>query len=114
MTDEFYNYIRPQETGNHVDLRWYKIMNAGGHGLTVVAEKPFNASALHYTIESLDEGMQKQNWHSQEIPQADLTNVCIDLVQCGLGCINSWGAIPRDEYLVKYQDHEFTFTLFPM
>ena len=114
VTDEFYNYIRPQETGNHVDLRWYKIMNAGGHGLTVVAEKPFNASALHYTIESLDEGMQKQNWHSQEIPQADLTNVCIDLVQCGLGCINSWGAIPRDEYLVKYQDHEFTFTLFPM
>lgn len=114
VTDELYNYIRPQETGNHVDVRWFKIMNAGGKGLTVVAEKPFSASALHYTIESLDEGFEKQNWHSQEIPQADLTNVCIDLVQCGLGCVNSWGAVPRDEYLVKYQDYEFTFSLLPM
>ena len=114
VTDELYSYIRPQETGNHVDLRWWNITKPGGHGLTVVAEKPFSASALHYTIESLDEGIAKRNLHTPEIEPANLTNVCIDLVQCGLGCVNSWGAIPRDEYLVKYQDYEFTFTLLPM
>lgn len=114
VTAELYNYIRPQETGNHVDLRWWKVMNAGGHGLAVVAEKPFSASALHYTIESLDEGMNKHNLHTSEIDPSDVTNVCIDLVQLGLGCVNSWGAIPRDEYLVKYQDYEFTFTLLPL
>lgn len=114
VTSELYDYIRPQETGNHVDLRWWNITKAGGHGLTVVAEKPFSASALHYTIDSLDEGLEKHNMHTPEVEPANLTNVCIDLVQCGLGCVNSWGAIPRDEYLVKYQDYEFTFTLLPM
>lgn len=114
VTEELYSYIRPQETGNHVDIRWWKVMNAGGHGLAIVAQKPFSASALHYTIESLDEGMNKHNLHTPEIDPSDLTNVCIDLVQLGLGCINSWGAIPRDEYLVKYQDYEFTFTLLPL
>ncbi|MGM9693773.1 MAG: glycoside hydrolase family 2 TIM barrel-domain containing protein [Alloprevotella sp.] len=114
VTNEFYSYIRPQETGNHTDIRWFKVMSTAGRGLAIVAEKPFSASALHYTIESLDEGMSKRNLHSPEIEPSNLTNVCIDLVQCGLGCVNSWGALPREEYLVKFQDREFTFTLIPM
>lgn len=114
VTDELYNYIRPQETGNHVDLRWWKVMNMGGHGITVIAEKPFSASALHYTIESLDEGIDKHNMHTPEVEPANLTNVCIDLVQMGLGCVNSWGALPLEEYMVKYQDYEFTYSIIPM
>ena len=113
VTDELYSYIRPQETGNHVDLRWWKVTNMGGHGIKIVAEKPFSASALHYTIESLDEGVEKHNMHTPEVEPSDLTNVCIDLVQMGLGCVTSWGALPRDEYMVKYQDYEFTFTIIP-
>ena len=113
VSDELYNYIRPQETGNHVDLRWWKVTNMGGHGIKVVAEKPFSASALHYTIESLDEGIEKRNLHTPEIEPSNLTNVCIDLVQMGLGCVNSWGALPLEEYMVKYQDYEFTFTIIP-
>ena len=114
VTDELYNYIRPQETGNHVDLRWWKVMNSGGRGVIVVAEKPFSASALHYTIDSLDEGPVKRNLHTPEVEPSNLTNVCIDLVQMGLGCINSWGEVPRKEYMLKYQDYEFTFEIIPL
>ena len=114
VTDESYPYIRPQENGNHVDLRWWKVTDAAGRGLTVYADRPFSASALHYTVESLDEGEEKRNLHSPDVDPQPLTNLCIDAVQMGLGCVNSWGAWPRDEYLVRYQDRTFTFTLVPI
>jgi beta-galactosidase len=69
---------------------------------------------LNYSIESLDDGDEKDQRHSPEVPLVDYTNVCIDKVQMGLGCVNSWKAIPRDEYLLKYHDYEFTFTLVPI
>ncbi|MEE0998742.1 MAG: hypothetical protein UIH41_03640, partial [Treponemataceae bacterium] len=74
-------YIRPQENGTRSDLRWWRVLNAAGTGIEVVSEAPFSASALHYTIESLDEGLRKQQGHSQEVEKADLTNLCIDKVQ---------------------------------
>ena len=58
VDEQFYSYIRPQETGNKTDIRWWKQLNAGGNGVKIVAEAPFSASALHYTIESLDDATQ--------------------------------------------------------
>ena len=80
----------------------------------MVAEAPFSASALHYTIDSLDDGWQKDQRHSPEVLQADLTNLCIDKVQMGLGCVNSWGAWPLKQYQVPYADYAFTFILTPV
>ena len=114
VAEQFYSYIRPQETGTKSDLRWWKTLNAAGHGIQVVAAEPFSASALHYTIESLDEGTHKQQGHSPEVDEADLTNFCFDLIQAGLGCEDSWGRITRPEYQVPYGDYEFTFILKPM
>ena len=113
VTQEFYPYIRPQENGNHVDLRWWRVTDAAGRGVMVVADEPFSASALHYTIESLDEGFEKRNLHSPDVDPSPITNLCIDQKQMGLGCVNSWGALPREEYFVKYADRRFTFTLIP-
>ena len=114
VDSQFYPYVRPQENGNKTDLRWWRVLNVGGNGLEVRAEAPFSASALHYTIESLDEGPRKIQCHSNEVEQADLTNVLIDKVQMGLGCIDSWGALPLEEYRLPYQDYSFTFTLTPV
>ena len=114
VAEQFYSYIRPQETGTKSDLRWWKTLNAAGRGIQVVAAEPFSASALHYTIESLDEGTHKQQGHSPEVEEADLTNFCFDLIQAGLGCEDSWGRIARPEYQVPYGDYEFTFILKPM
>ena len=113
VTEQFYPYIRPQECGTKSDIRWWRIANAEGHGLKIHAGAPFSASALHYTIESLDDGLSKCQRHSPEVEQADVTNLCIDKIQAGLGCVNSWGSMPMPEYLVPYSDYEFTFVLTP-
>lgn len=114
VSEQFYPYIRQQETGTKTDIRWWRVLDASGRGLQVVAAAPFSASALHYTIESLDEGPRKQNGHSPEVEEADLTNLCIDLKQMGLGCEDSWGRIARPEYQLPYGDYEFTFILTPV
>ena len=71
--------------GTKTDIRWWKQLNAGGNGLKVVGDAPFSASALHYTICSLDDGEQKDQRHSPEVQKADLTNLIIDKAQMGLG-----------------------------
>ena len=114
VDEQFYSYIRPQETGNKTDIRWWKQLNAGGNGVKIVAEAPFSASALHYTIESLDDGAQKDQRHSPEVKKANLTNLCIDKAQMGLGCVNSWGTIALPKYQLPYGDYEFTFILSPV
>ena len=114
VDEQFYPYIRPQENGTKSDIRWWNILNAAGDGLRITSEELFSASALHYTIESLDEGLFKNNGHSQEIVKADLTNLLVDKVQMGLGCVNSWGALPRKEYSIPYGDYKFVFILTPV
>ena len=114
VSEQFYPYIRPQENGNKTDIRWWKVLDNTGCGIEVVAEAPFSASALHYTIESLDDGMAKRQRHSPEVEEADLTNLLIDKVQIGLGCINSWGSMPLPAYLLPYQDYEFNFIIRPV
>lgn len=114
VAEQFYSYIRPQETGTKTDIRWWKMLDQAGSGIQIVAAAPFSASALHYTIDSLDEGLSKQQGHSPEVEEADLTNLCIDQVQMGLGCENSWGHIARPEYQIPYADYEFTFIISPV
>ena len=114
VSEQFYAYVRPQENGNKTDIRWWKQLNAAGDGLQFIAEAPFSASALHYTIASLDDGAQKNQSHSNEVKEADLTNVLIDKAQMGLACVNSWGAIPEPQYLLPYGDYEFTFIMMPV
>ena len=114
VNEQFYPYIRPQETGTKTDNRWWKLLNAAGHGLQIVADAPFSASALHYTIKSLDDGINKAQRHSPEVKQSDLTNLCIDKIQMGLGCIDSWGAWPLPQYQIPYGDYEFSFILSPV
>lgn len=114
VDEQFYPYIRPQETGTKTDIRWWLQMNQGGNGLRFVGDSPFSASALHYSIESLDDGTEKHQRHSQLVPRVDYTNVCIDKVQMGMGCITSWGALPLEKYRLPYGNYEFSFIMEPV
>ncbi len=114
VDEQFYPYIRPQETGTKSDIRWWEQLNTAGNGLRIVADAPFSASALHYTMNSLDDGEEKGQRHSPEVPKADLTNLSIDQAQMGLGCVNSWGALPIAEYQLPYGDYTFSFMMQPV
>lgn len=114
VADQFYPYIRPQETGNKTDIRFWRQLDKSGDGLEIVAAAPFSASALNYTMESLDDGEEKEQRHSELVEKADLTNLLIDKAQMGLGCIDSWGALPLEQYRLPYGDYKFTFKLTPV
>lgn len=113
VCEQFYAYIRPQETGTKTDIRWWKQSIEGYKGLTFTSDEAFSASALNYTQESLDDGEQKDQRHSPEIKQSEFINLCIDKLQMGLGCINSWGALPMEKYRIPYKDYEFSFVISP-
>jgi beta-galactosidase len=114
VSEQYYPYIRPQETGTKSDIRWWRLLDETGSGVEIEAAAPFSASALHYTIEALDEGEEKQNRHPSDVDEADLTNLCIDQQQMGLGCVTSWGTLPRREYMMPYADREFSFIITPV
>ena len=114
VTEQFYPYIKPQETGTKTDIRWMRITNARGRGLEIRAEEPFSASALHYRIETLDDGEFKHNRHSELLKEDDVTNLLIDWKQMGLGCITSWGEIPLPQYMLPYGEYRFHFILKPV
>ncbi|MBR1539062.1 MAG: hypothetical protein IJ636_06105, partial [Bacteroidales bacterium] len=99
---------------NKTDIRWIRITNASGRGLEVVAEKPFAASALHYYMESLDDGDAKHNRHSELLKEDDVTDLMVDGAQMGVGCINSWSETPLPQHMLPYGEYTFHFILRPI
>jgi beta-galactosidase len=114
--EQFFPYIRPQETGTKTDIRWWRQTNPSGFGLRFQSCDPFTASALHYNIMDLDEGMDKDQRHSPDVPKSKYTELSLDMVQTGVGGINSWSrdaqALPQ--YRVKYEDRLFKVWLIPV
>lgn len=114
VSEQFYPYIRPQETGTKTDIRWWRQINMAGKGLEIISNQPYSISALHYSQDVLSEGDEKAQRHSSELIEEKLVNICLDKIQMGLGCENSWKSTARDEYLVKYDDYVFSFMLKPI
>ncbi len=114
VEDQYYPYIRPQESGTKSDLRWWRVVTVSGSGLEFVSDAPFSASALDYTIESLDDGLEKDQRHSEQVAKSPFTNVSVDKIQMGLGCVNSWSAEPLADYLVPYDDYTFNLIIRPV
>ena len=117
VADEYFPYVRPQESGNHTDVRWFRVLNAEGRGLEFYAGAPIEVSALNYLTEDLDDGPVKDKVigrHSGDLVERPLTQVHIQQRQMGLGCVNSWGAWPREEYMLPYRDYDFTYVIKPV
>ena len=117
VNDEYFEYIRPQESGNHVDVRWFSVIDNSGKGLQFYSNAPMEASALPYTNDMIDDGMHKDKaWgrHSGDLIPSGMTTVHVQQKQLGLGCVNSWGAWPRNEYRLPYKDYDFTFAIKPL
>ena len=113
VTEQYYPYIHPQETGNKTDIRWMELTDENGRGIRITATDPFSASALHYQLETLDAGHANKQVHAADIKASDVTNLMLDKVQMGLGCVDSWGAIPREEYLLPAGHYVFTVRIDP-
>ena len=116
VEDQYYPYIRPQESGNHTDVRWFQVTD-GQRGLEFRSNAPMECSALPYLVEDLDAGPRKEHsWgqHSGDLMERPLTQVHIQQRQMGLGCVNSWGAWPEKPYQLPLQKYDFTFEIRPV
>ena len=114
VAEQYHPYIRPQETGTKSDVRYWKQIDGAGRGLEITSNAPFYASALNYSIDDLDEGTKKRQYHNSEVKKSDYVTLLVDSEQAGLGCIDSWGALPRAEYQMKYGDRDLQFLIKPI
>ena len=111
--NQYFPYIRPQESGTKGDMRWWNQTDASGFGFKVKSCKPFYASAIHFDTEELDDGDDKEQRHSFDLKKSKFTNLFLDSAHMGVGGENSWGAWPLEKYRVHYGNKTFTFTLIP-
>lgn len=126
VNDQYhYGYAYPQESGTHVGLKWFKTVDANGAGLKMarVDGDEFSASALPFSrfdiVPSRSESGVRHSLKLKQIAYEDArslgsTWVNIDLAQMGLGCVNSWRALPREEYLLRPADRSVTFVIQPL
>ena len=111
--NQYFPYIRPQESGTKSDIRWWKQTDATGLGLQVKSCAPFYASALHFDTEELDDGDEKEQRHSFDLKKSKYTNLFLDAAHMGVGGENSWGAWPLEKYRIHYGSKTFNFVLIP-
>lgn len=109
-----YLYIKTQESGARTDLRWYRVYSDKGSGLEVSADVPFIASAIPYSQEELYSPVGVK--HSYELldTPSEITWLNVDLVQSGVGGINTWRALPLEKYRIKAVERSFDFVLRPL
>ncbi|MDD2305203.1 MAG: glycoside hydrolase family 2 TIM barrel-domain containing protein [Prolixibacteraceae bacterium] len=110
VEDFIYQYVLPQENGNHTEVRWLALKNATGSGLMVVGKQLLNASVWPYTAENIAKAK-----HINELEPAGFYTVNIDLGQAGLGGNDtwSWRGIPLPQYHLSKKEYSYGFKLIP-
>jgi len=114
IADQYFPYIRPQETGNKIDVRWVELTTQEGHGIKVFGEELLQISALNFSRDDLDSGKKKTQQHAGEMSPRNEVFLNIDGYQQGLGGIDSWGALPLDEYILPYTSYNYSYWIVPM
>ena len=109
-------YARPQYSGNRTDIRWFEITNKDGFGIKVEGDSLINFSASHFSQIDLDSGPIKNNSqrHGKLLIPREEIHLNIDGFIMGVGCIDSWKSLPREEYLLPYQNYQFGYTIKPI
>lgn len=116
VTDQYWGYVRPQESGNKTEVRYWQVKDENGKGLEFYSFAPMECSTLNYLASDLDDGWDKNahQSHSGDLTPRDFSVVKLAARQRGLACVNSWGAIPLEQYRMPYQDYSFTYVIRPL
>jgi beta-galactosidase len=124
VADQYFPYVRPQENGNKVDVRWMAIANKNGLGLEFIGMPLLSVSAHHQIMEDFESpdrtdgrGSSWKNMvrrHINDVQPRDLTSVNIDYKQQGVGGDDSWGAWTHDEYRLKEKAYNYSFRICPL
>jgi len=124
VADQYFPYVRPQENGNKVDVRWMTIANKDGLGLEFIGMPLLSVSAHHQIMEDFESPDRTDgrgsSWkkmvrrHISDVQPRDLTSINIDYKQQGVGGDDSWGAWTHDEYRLKEKAYNYSFRICPL
>jgi beta-galactosidase len=107
VTDEYVEYVVPQEHGNKTDLRWLAVRSENA-GLLFVPDKPCEGSASHFTPNDLFAAT-----HTIDLKPREETIVNLDVAQRGLGTA-SCGPDTLSQYRIEPGEYQLNFTIVPI
>jgi len=108
VTEQYFPYIRPQEHGNHTDVKWLSVYDAMGRGLLFKAKGAFECSASHYTAHDVDKAA-----HTCDLVKREETIVRIDYKVGGIGS-GSCGPYTMDVYKLLDKKIQYGFSIMPV
>ncbi|MES3153961.1 glycoside hydrolase family 2 TIM barrel-domain containing protein [Sphingomonas faeni] len=113
IADQNHDYIRPQETGNKVDVRWMEVSGAG-RGLRVAGDVPLMMNALAFPYADLDRH-SPGSWKSTDVVPHGQVTLLIDSAQWGVGGDTQWSEFgkPLPEYRTTLRPTRVAFRLTP-
>ncbi len=112
VSEDFHDYIRPQESSNKTEVRWFALSNKEGKGLYIAGVgSELGVSAWPYTTEDIDAAL-----HTYDLKKRNFITLNIDHMQMGVGGDDSWSknALPHEEFRVPPKDYMYEFILKPI
>ncbi len=106
---DYDSYIRPQESGNKMGVRWMSLTNSKENGIYIAGlSDNLSMSARPHSIENIDQAL-----HTYDLERDGNIYVNIDLTQMGVGGDDSWSknALPHEEFRVPAQDYSYSFIM---
>ena len=100
IAEQNHDYMRPQETGNKVAVRWMTVRGPNQPSLTVTGRTPLSVNVLAFPYEDLSR-RPPGTWHSSDIRPHGAVTLLVDAVQSGVGGTDSWSPLGRP--LMRYR-----------
>ena len=108
VTDSYLQYLRPQESGNKVGVRYVALESETSNtGVLVVGKNELEASALHFNYRDY-QGKK----YTYQMTESDKTVLNVNLISASLGYATNGPTL--DKYRVKSdKDYEYEYTIIP-
>ncbi|MDR2026663.1 MAG: DUF4981 domain-containing protein [Prevotellaceae bacterium] len=114
VDEQYFPYVRPQESGNKTDVRWLTLTDAKGQGIKITGNIPLEFSALPYALEDLDPEKERNQYHSGELNKRKEIYLNVDFRQMGVAGADSWGSLPLEQYRIKYDSYNYKYIIEPV
>lgn len=108
VAEQFVPFPKPQEMGNHEDVRWCALTNAEGQGAMFIANEEMSVAANQYS--ALDMTLAG---HPHQLPESDVTYLHLDAAVTGLGGNSCGQGAPLKEDRVYAGQWNFGFVIRP-
>ena len=112
IKNDFFHYVRPQESNNYTAVRWASFMNTKEKGIEVIGATPLSLSAWPYSTEDLSH----VRGHIADLPERDFITLNIDHKQMGVGGDDSWSmaAVPHKQFRLPSENYSYSFVIRPI